>query len=62
MICVGSRGSIELSTDEKARIVQLLPSGTSLEETDNVLSILSQTHTTSASSEEDIGENDQVIS
>ena len=52
-------GSIELSSEEKSSIVEILPKGTSEEETDAVLAILSQLNTRS-SGEEDITDQDQV--
>ena len=59
LFCVGSHGSVDLSTDEKAQVLELLPKGTSNEETDNVLTILSQIHA-GITSEEDISDQDQV--
>ena len=55
-----SHGSVDLSTDEKAAILALLPKGTSNEETDNVLGILSQVHA-GIVSDEDISDQDQSL-
>lgn len=57
---VNSRhGSIELSSDEKQLIAEILPKGTSAEEAKMVLGILSQLNT-NVSGEEDISDQDQV--
>ena len=53
-------GSVDLSTDEKVRVLAVLPPGTSLEAMDTILSILSHVHTGGGSSEEDISDQDQV--
>ncbi|KAK3583612.1 hypothetical protein CHS0354_039435 [Potamilus streckersoni] len=53
-----SHGCVELYPEEKLAILSLLPKGTSGEETETVLSILSQIHS-GISSEEDISDQDQ---
>ena len=54
-----SHGSVDLSVDEKAQVLELLPKGTSNEEIENVLTILSQIQC-GGSGEEDIGDQEQV--
>jgi len=54
-------GSVELTADEKTLVLQQLPTGVSHTEVDSVLAVLGQILTGStASNEEDIGEQDQV--
>jgi len=61
MICDVRHGSIELTADEKSLVLQQLPTGVSHTEVDAALGVLSQILTGStAASEEDIGEQDQV--
>ena len=61
MRCYFSRGSVELTADEKALVLQQLPTGVSHTEVDAVLAVLGQILTGStAANEEDIGEQDQV--
>jgi len=61
MICGIRHGSIDLTADEKSLVLQQLPTGVSHTEVDAVLGVLSQILTGStAASEEDIGEQDQV--
>ena len=50
---------MDLSTDEKAEILDFLPKGTSNDETEQVLNIISQVHA-GISNEEDISDQDQV--
>ncbi len=54
-----SHGSVELLTDEKAAVLELLPKGINNDEIDNVLAILSQVHA-GVTSDEDISDQDQV--
>lgn len=54
-------GSVELTADEKALVLQQLPVGVSHTEVDAVLAVLGQILTGSATAnDEDIGEQDQV--
>jgi len=54
-------GSVELTADEKALVLQQLPTGVSHSEVDAVLAVLGQILTGStATNEEDIGEQDHV--
>ncbi|XP_048245963.1 serine/threonine-protein kinase SMG1-like isoform X1 [Haliotis rufescens] len=55
-----SHGSVELSTEEKGQILSIIPKGTSSEETERVLGVLSQIHSP-LSSEEDISDQDQSL-
>ncbi|XP_064619648.1 serine/threonine-protein kinase SMG1-like isoform X2 [Lineus longissimus] len=55
-----SLGSVELMKQERSAILSILPKGTSADETENVLTILSQIHTGSTS-EEDISDQDQSL-
>nr|KAG5704899.1 hypothetical protein BaRGS_003882 [Batillaria attramentaria] len=55
-----SHGSVELSPEEKSLVVSILPQGTSGEETQRVLSIMSQIHDL-GTSEEDISDQDQSL-
>jgi len=60
--CHFRHGSVELTADEKASVLQQLPTGVSHTEVDSVLAVLSQILTGStAANEEDIGEQDQVL-
>lgn len=59
--CYVRHGSVELTADEKALVLQQLPTGVSHTEVDAVLAVLGQILTGStAANEEDIGEQDQV--
>ena len=59
--CYLRHGSVELTVDEKALVLQQLPTGVSHTEVDAVLTVLGQILTGStAANEEDIGEQDQV--
>jgi len=53
-------GTVELSTDEKAQVMEVLPKGINNDDTEAILTILSQIHAGN-SSEEDISDQDQVI-
>ena len=50
---------MSLSTDEKAKVMSLLPQGTPSSEVEAVMGVLSQVHV-GASNEEDITDTDQV--
>ena len=58
-MCIARHGSIELLAEERKAIMDLLPRGTSAEETEAALSILSQLNTR-VTAEEDISDQDQV--
>jgi len=59
--CYVRHGSVELTADEKAEVLQQLPTGVSHTEVDAVLAVLGQILTGSTTTnEEDIGEQDQV--
>uniref|UniRef100_A0A2C9LZC5 non-specific serine/threonine protein kinase n=1 Tax=Biomphalaria glabrata TaxID=6526 RepID=A0A2C9LZC5_BIOGL len=55
-----SNGSVELTEDEEKQVLQILPKGTSSEEKEKVLSVLSKIHNME-SSEEDIIDEDQSL-
>ncbi|KAK6170598.1 hypothetical protein SNE40_018955 [Patella caerulea] len=55
-----SHGSIELSVEEKKEVLDILPKAVTSEESEKILSILSQVHSP-VSNEEDISDQDQSL-
>ncbi|KAK7113677.1 hypothetical protein V1264_012925 [Littorina saxatilis] len=55
-----SHGSVELLPEEKAAVISILPQGTSSEETERIIGILSQVHDLETT-EEDISDQDQSL-
>jgi len=58
---VSSHGNVELTADEKARVLELLPPGVNHAQTESIFTVLGHVHEAgSASNEEDISDQDQV--